>query len=560
MEDRPYQTQAVERCLAQLREGRSPLLSMRTGAGKTEVAIRLVKEGEYRRVLFLVPGAVLLEQTRDRFRTNGIGSQCSWAPRRVWTSDIQAMVVTPITAYNRLRQECWPADVDLIIVDEAHHSYTLTGSDRSSRVTKIIQHARHTGIPVLGMTATPWVLNKLGRFDLVYDTLVETASYAALVTQGTLAPLRLFLPDQDEEIKGGGHDSTGEFSQAGILEQNDASIYTDRAIAWLVEIQGARAPDAWMQTIVYAIGVGHTAALANRLAALGVPVGFVSSRGPEGEEERCRPTVEADRHKAVQRFSAGDLRVLVNYAIVKEGFDCASAEVIVITRPTESLSLYRQMTGRASRLAEGKAAGIVLDCTDNWDRLGPPMHRDVWQLGPRGDPGLVGQMFVIPCAPRRRVPRSEEKCQEVLRSARVRRCPACAEDQGRLCTHCQRWLRWKHFATAPVGTLCAGCVVDIGKASAPARRVVSPDDLYRRMWPTRRALSGEAAPGSRVLTLPHGGVAGINERDGVRHMWSAYIKETRTHDFRSVVRSEDRVTVLAALHHRLLGMGLLPSR
>ena len=555
MEDRPYQARAAQRCLAALAAGQAPLLAMRTGSGKTEVAIRIITEGKYQRVLFLVPGAVLLEQTRDRVQGHGIAAQCAWPPRGAWPSAVRAMIVTPMTAANRLAQQRWPGDVDLLIVDEAHHSYTVDDAKHQSRATQIIRHAKAHGVPVLGMTATPWVLNVRGRFDALYDVLVETASYQSLVRAGALAPLKLFLPGQGAEITGGAHDSTGEFSQAGILAGNDASIYTERAIAWLAEMQGDRAPAGWMQTIIYAIGVGHAATLANRLAARGVPVGFVSSRAPEGDEEPCLPAVEADRDAAVYRFTSGALRVLVNYAIVKEGFDCASAEVIVITRPTESLSLYRQMTGRASRPAPGKSAGIVLDCTDNWDRLGPPMAPDVWSLGPRGEPSLGGPMFRIPCAPRRRGGGTGEKCQAVLRSARVKRCPTCTVTQGRHCTHCQRWLRWGHFPAADGGTICGGCAQDIAQATAAAA-APSPAGLYQRMWPTRKARNG-TSPGARVLRLPQGGVAGISESaTGTR--WSAYIKHSRHGDFRQVARSDDKARVLRALHARLVELELLP--
>ena len=43
-----------------------------------------------------------------------------------------------------------------------------------------------------------------------------------------------------------------------------------------------------------------------------------------------------------------------NVGILTTGFDCPNVEAIILNRATKSLSLYYQMIGRGSRIAENK--------------------------------------------------------------------------------------------------------------------------------------------------------------------------------------------------------------
>ena len=45
-----------------------------------------------------------------------------------------------------------------LIIDEAHHAPDPIG--KAKQVTQLVQMARRAGLPVLGMTATPWRLSK----------------------------------------------------------------------------------------------------------------------------------------------------------------------------------------------------------------------------------------------------------------------------------------------------------------------------------------------------------------------------------------------------------------
>jgi len=56
---------------------------------------------------------------------------------------------------------------------------------------------------------------------------------------------------------------------------------------------------------------------------------------------------------------------LVNCDLFGEGFDAPAVEGVIMLRPTQSYSLYKQQFGRMLRKAEGKTHGILLDHVGN---------------------------------------------------------------------------------------------------------------------------------------------------------------------------------------------------
>jgi type I site-specific restriction endonuclease len=68
-----------------------------------------------------------------------------------------------------------------------------------------------------------------------------------------------------------------------------------------------------------------------------------------------------DRAEILADFQRGEYNVLCNSMLLTEGWDCPDVDCIVVLRPTKSRSLYCQMVGRGTRLAEGKDKLLLLD-------------------------------------------------------------------------------------------------------------------------------------------------------------------------------------------------------
>ena len=83
---------------------------------------------------------------------------------------------------------------------------------------------------------------------------------------------------------------------------------------------------------------------------------------------------------AVKDFKIGTIKVIAQCEIATEGWDLPGVHCGIFLRPTQSLGLWIQMTGRCSRLSPGKTHAILLDHTGNCQRLGMPDEDRDWTL------------------------------------------------------------------------------------------------------------------------------------------------------------------------------------
>lgn len=161
------------------------------------------------------------------------------------------------------------------------------------------------------------------------------------------------------------------------------------------------------KTVVFAVSVAHSQAIAAAYIAAGVSAEHLDGDTPSDE-----------RQAILNRFRKGETLILTNCGIVSEGFDVPSIEAIQCVRPTKSLNLWLQMLGRSLRPAPGKSHAIVIDHTQNWAFHGLPDDDRVWSLAPIS---LKSRRYAVSCP----------TCQHVFRplghelAARIADCPNC---------------------------------------------------------------------------------------------------------------------------------------
>jgi type I site-specific restriction endonuclease len=75
---------------------------------------------------------------------------------------------------------------------------------------------------------------------------------------------------------------------------------------------------------------------------------------------------KTEREEKLRKFRSGETIVLVNCAVLREGFNMPSLRGIVITSPTMSENVYLQPVGRVTRRDEesGKTHGTLIDVRD----------------------------------------------------------------------------------------------------------------------------------------------------------------------------------------------------
>lgn len=331
---RPYQQAARDSIHAQWEQGRlRTLLVLPTGTGKTivfaSVAADQVRAGD--RVLILAHRGELLEQAADKIqRSTGLVSAVEKAESTCLNSWFRVVVGSVQTLQRSARLERFPRDYfGTIIIDEAHHAIT----DGYRRILDYFEGAK-----VLGVTATPdrGDMRNLGE---VFDSLAYEYKLTDAIKEGYLCKIMAQTIPLQLDISEVGFTS-GDYS----LGQLGTALYPylEQIAAEMVQRCKGR------KTVVFLPLIKTSQKFRDLLNAKGFQAAEVNGQS-------------ADRKEVLADFDAGKYNVLCNSMLLTEGWDCPSVDCVVVLRPTKVRSLYSQMVGRGTRLAEGKTDLLLLD-------------------------------------------------------------------------------------------------------------------------------------------------------------------------------------------------------
>lgn len=354
MKLRDYESRSVRDLLKLLQEHRSVVAVGPTGAGKTVIGAAVVRQLGKVRVLWLAHRYELLNQARSHLLEVGVKeSQVGLlSGTRTINRDGRIMVASVDMFRSRLVPE-----VDLIVVDEAHHA-------TAESYRNIIDV--HKGALVLGLTATPERLDGEPLGD-VFAHMYNIAEAFELIDDGYLLRAAVYgIPrDKARELVRNA-DSGREYS----------SIKLDEAMRkrpLMADIVNERFRLARHEpTLVYAVSRLHGKELYYRFGKSGVKAAYVDALTPAHQ----RNILLGPNGKLAQ----GLVEVVVNVGLVTEGFDCPAVNCVVVARPTKSLTLWRQMCGRGARPRPGRRSYLVLDHAGNVWRHGFPDTPIAWSL------------------------------------------------------------------------------------------------------------------------------------------------------------------------------------
>jgi superfamily II DNA or RNA helicase len=306
-----------------------------------------------RRVLILCHRVELVDQIVETLRQFGVipeiiaaGYQRSAGRERVSTRAVAVASVQ--TLVRRLDSYTAPT---LIIIDEAHHAVASTWST-------ILRHY-HTA-KILGVTASPIRADSRG-LAAHFDKMIVGPSVTELTEAGLLAPCRLFAPPTVDTS--GLHIRGGEFKTEEAEALMDVPRITGDALAHY------RKHCAGKPALAFCTSVAHAHHVAERFRKEGV-----SAVAIDGGTDR------QIRRMAVNDFRDGKIQLFSQCQIANEGFDIPGVHCGLLLRPTASLALWIQMTGRCMRIAPGKTHAILMDHTNNASRHGLPSDPRDWQL------------------------------------------------------------------------------------------------------------------------------------------------------------------------------------
>jgi superfamily II DNA or RNA helicase len=350
---RPYQRRALDAIDAAEREGlRRPLLVYPTGTGKTVIFSHAARERADRgRTLFLVHREELAEQTRDKLAIIAPEIQTGIVKAERNEIDAQGVIASVQTVSRDKRlaeliESGRRSPFGTIVVDEAHHAPAPTWT----KVLRGMGSFSEFGPLTVGFTATPERDN--GKTLGVWERVVSYMSIREAIygdrrkgeEGGYLVPI---LPavvvetkmDMGKVRKTGGDYSDGDLGtaleDAGAIEQI-ADAYKEHA--------------ADRKGVAFTPTVATAHHLAEELVKRGIPAEAVDG----GTDPELRRAI-------LRRLKTGQTQVVVNCAVLTEGFDEPTISCVVVARPTKFHGLYVQMVGRGTRLAPGKKDLMVLD-------------------------------------------------------------------------------------------------------------------------------------------------------------------------------------------------------
>lgn len=361
---RLYQIENKAKIYKFWKTGRSVMLQMPTGTGKTRLFVSIVKDlhiwgAKHRtavKVLLLAHRKELIDQIG-----NNLGIKYGLAHGYIASQNVERkqypIQVGSVPTLNRRLDNWTDKNFDVIIIDEAHHV-------KAESYRRIIQEFPNAKI--LGVTATPYRLNGAGFKD-IFEDLIISDSVASFIKKGYLSEYEYYsiAPSSktQKDIEG-----ISKFALDGDYLDSEmmAIMDTDKIRANVVKTYLSYANDK--KGLVYTINKTHNEHICQQFIDNGIEARAIDS-----------DTDASTRAEIVEQFKQGKFKVLCNVNIFSEGFDCPDVEFIQLARPTKSLSMFLQQIGRGLRRTEDKQKVIFLDNVGLYNRFGLPSARRMWR-------------------------------------------------------------------------------------------------------------------------------------------------------------------------------------
>lgn len=372
---RYYQRIAVNRTLDAIARGQERLLLvMATGTGKTytafQIVYRLLQSGMKRKVLYLADRNILVDQS----------IQQDFAPlqkviHKINVARDDKTTITSHQVYFSLYQQLVGDDdeehysalfspdfFDLIIVDECHRG----SAKEESRWRRILEY--FSSATQIGMTATPKETKYVSNLSY-FGEPVYTYSLKEGIEDGFLAPFKVInvMTDISEgwRPRKGQRDIFGNEIPDRIYNNSDYDyniVIEDRIRQVAEEItRYLKSTDRMAKTIVFCANEDAALRMRDELARLNADM------MRQNPDYVVRITGSDDVGKSKLDYfisvSAKYPVIATTSKLLSTGADCKMTKLIVLDEMIGSMTEFKQIIGRGTRLREreGKTHFVVMD-------------------------------------------------------------------------------------------------------------------------------------------------------------------------------------------------------
>jgi superfamily II DNA or RNA helicase len=366
----PHQERAIVEIPRRISIGeRRICLTSPTGGGKSVILCLLIKwavENDFHVVLY-TNRRMLIRQLSRVLESYGIefGVRASGhEDRRERQVQISSL---PTENARVLKAEKWKihghGHKTLVLVDEAH-------LNKSGTAEKILAMHYEQGGIIVGVTATPIDLGHL------YESLVVAGTPSELRKCGALVPALHVGPDEPDMKHFKANVKTGEFSVNDVRK----AIKTKCIFASVMENYERLNSDK-KPTLLFGPGLNESIWFAEQFRAAGIRAAHIDGDGIwlDGEYNRASP---GERDDLVRMVKEGEIAVLCNRFVLREGLDIPEIEHVIAATVMGSLQSWLQSMGRALRACplSGKTKATIQDHGGHWWRHGSVNMDRVWNL------------------------------------------------------------------------------------------------------------------------------------------------------------------------------------
>ena len=396
---RYYQINAINRAVEAIAQGQNrAMLVMATGTGKTYTAFQIIwrlwKSGAKKRILFLADRNILIDQTMvNDFRPfkgamaklspNAKGVERVDAQGKVTVENVDLAVnkttklvdksyeiylslyqaVSGTEEERNIYKQFSPDFFDLIVVDECHRG----SANEDSAWREILNY--FSSAAQLGLTATPKETEDTSNSDY-FGEPIYTYSLKQGIEDGFLSPYKVVRVDLDKDTFGwrppqGMTDKFGNVIEDRIYNATDMNRklvleQRDEVVAAKIT-EYLKANDRYAKTIVFCEDIDHAARMRQALANANADIckdhpKYVVQITGDNVEGKLELDNFIDPEKPFPVIATTS-------KLMSTGVDAQTCKLIVLDQNIKSMTLFKQIIGRGTRLREdlGKTWFTILD-------------------------------------------------------------------------------------------------------------------------------------------------------------------------------------------------------
>lgn len=382
---RYYQRNAINRTVEAIAKGQNRLLLvMATGTGKTytafQIVYRLLKSGLKKKVLYLADRNILVDQSiqQDFSPLEKTIHKINFAkddPVTITSHEVYFSLYQQLSGNNENEEDESSEDsverfaklfnkdfFDLIIVDECHRG----SAKKDSNWRKILDY--FSSATQIGMTATPKETKYISNIDY-FGEPVYTYSLREGIEDGFLAPFKVINIKTD--IGDGWRPCKGQLDKFG--NEIEDRIYTNSDFDYNIVLEDRiyevareiteylKSTDRMQKTIVFCANEAHAENM--RIALNNLNADMVKENPDYVVRITGSDTYGKSKLDYFISVSAPYPVIATTSKLLSTGADCKMTKLIVLDEMISSMTEFKQIIGRGTRLREkeGKTHFVVMD-------------------------------------------------------------------------------------------------------------------------------------------------------------------------------------------------------